>query len=85
MRHVKDILPGVVEKETGRWMGHRPTLYDFLPALGPAPGADNIFLAFGHHHLGLTLSAITAELIVDMIANRPTRIDVNPFLLDRFQ
>ena len=84
-RHVEDILPGIAERETGRWMGHRPTLYDFLPALGPAPGVDNIYLAFGHHHLGLTLSAITAELIVAMIDNKPTQINTEPFLLDRFQ
>lgn len=85
LRHVEDILPGVAERETGRWMGHRPTMYDFLPALGPAPGAKNIYLAFGHHHLGLTLSAITAELIVDMIDGKPTTLDLSPFLLDRFQ
>lgn len=85
MQHVEDILPGIAEHETGRWMGHRPTLYDFLPALGPAPDTENIYLAFGHHHLGLTLSAITAELVVELIGNQPTKIDINPFLLHRFQ
>jgi glycine/D-amino acid oxidase-like deaminating enzyme len=28
-RHVADILPGKAENETARWIGHRPTLYDF--------------------------------------------------------
>lgn len=84
-RHVADILPGIVNEETGRWMGHRPTLADFLPALGTAPGFDNLHLAFGHHHLGLTLSAISGEIIGDLLTTGNAPIDIDAFSLARFQ
>lgn len=46
-----------------RWYGARPTLPDYLPAIGRWPGADNLSYAFGHQHLGLTLATTTAELV----------------------
>lgn len=45
-----------------RWMGSRPTLPDYLPAIGRVPDG-RIYYAFGHHHLGLTLAAVTAEMV----------------------
>jgi D-amino-acid dehydrogenase len=65
-------------------MGHRPTLCDFRPVLGRAPGVDNVFLAFGHHHLGLTLSAVTGEIMGALIAGDEVPIDLAPFALERF-
>ncbi len=84
-RHVQDILPGVTQGETGRWMGHRPTLADFRPALGPVEGFDNLVAAFGHHHLGLTLSAVTADIVAPLIESGQAPIDLAPFLLSRFK
>ncbi|HEY3785124.1 MAG TPA: FAD-binding oxidoreductase [Steroidobacteraceae bacterium] len=66
------------------WMGPRPTLPDYLPAIGRAPGPANLFYAFGHQHLGLTLSAVTAELVAELVMGRPTRFDVSAFDLARF-
>lgn len=43
------------------WMGHRPCLPDTLPVLGPLPGHPALWAAFGHGHLGLTMSAVTGE------------------------
>jgi D-amino-acid dehydrogenase len=40
--------------------------------------------AFGHAHLGLTMSAITAELIAALAADRATAIDLAPFAVERF-
>ncbi|MES2021856.1 MAG: FAD-binding oxidoreductase [Pseudomonadota bacterium] len=67
-----------------RWMGSRPTLPDYLPAIGRSRRADNLFYAFGHQHLGLTLAPVTAEIIVGMIGGHPNRIDMAPFDLERF-
>ncbi|MCD6007496.1 NAD(P)/FAD-dependent oxidoreductase [Halomonas sp. IOP_31] len=47
------------------WMGFRPSLPDSLPIIDHVYGG-RVLLAFGHHHLGLTQSAITAELIADL-------------------
>lgn len=66
------------------WMGPRPTLPDYLPAIGRAPGHHELFYALGHQHLGLTLAAVTAELIAQLVGGRQPRFDVAPFDLRRF-
>lgn len=67
-----------------RWMGARPTLPDYLPALGRSRRARNLLYAFGHQHLGLTLAPITAELVVAMADEAIPSIDLAPFDLERF-
>ncbi len=73
-------LPGDVRSE---WMGHRPSLPDGLPVIGPAPGIDNLLLAFGHQHLGLTLGPLTGRILADLVAGRDPGIDLAPFRADR--
>jgi len=65
------------------WMGYRPTLPDHLPVMGRAPDGRNIFFAFGHQHLGLTLAPITAELVESQISSGASPIELAPFNLDR--
>lgn len=67
-----------------QWMGARPTLPDYLPAIGRLPHAPNILYAFGHQHLGLTLAAITGDLIAQLATNSPTAVSLAPFDLQRF-
>ncbi|SFG35784.1 D-amino-acid dehydrogenase [Novosphingobium sp. CF614] len=67
-----------------RWMGPRPTLPDYLPAIGRARDAANLFYAFGHQHLGLTLSAITAEGVAALAGGDEPPIPLAPFALERF-
>jgi len=68
----------------GRWHGCRPTLPDFLPAIGRLPGQPRVLAAFGHQHIGLTTAALTGQLIADLIGHVPTAIDVAAFAPDRF-
>ena len=70
-RQTRILFPGVTGKATSRWMGERPTLPDFRPAIGRAPGLDNVYCAYGHQHLGLTLAAATGRLIVSMMDKTP--------------
>jgi D-amino-acid dehydrogenase len=67
-----------------RWMGARPTLPDYLPAIGRSRRADNLLYAFGHQHLGLTLAPATAELVAALVDGRTPGVDLNPFDLERF-
>jgi D-amino-acid dehydrogenase len=67
-----------------RWMGARPTLPDYLPAIGRSRRANNLLYAFGHQHLGLTLAPITAELVAALAADEAPAVDLAPFDLDRF-
>lgn len=68
-----------------RWMGHRPSLPDSLPVIGRARGRDNVYLAFGHGHLGLTMAAATGSLVADLAAGRVPPVDLAPFSAERFQ
>jgi D-hydroxyproline dehydrogenase len=71
------------ELEGASWVGARPVLPDYLPGIGRVSGTP-IFYAIGHHHIGLTIAAVTAELIADMVAERQPRIPVSAFDLNRF-
>lgn len=82
-QHVRELgLP--VRGEPTRWFGARPTLPDYLPAIGRCRAVDNVLYAFGHQHLGLTLAAITGELIAQLAAGEATDVALAPFDLARF-
>ena len=66
------------------WVGPRPVLPDYLPGIGRVPGGARLFYAIGHHHLGLTLAPVTAELLVALVAGREPAYDVGAFDLRRF-
>jgi D-amino-acid dehydrogenase len=67
-----------------RWMGCRPTMPDYLPALGPAPGLNNVWFDFGHQHLGLSLAARSGRITADLISGRDPGLDLKPFRANRF-
>jgi D-amino-acid dehydrogenase len=74
-----------VQGPFARWHGARPTLPDYLPAIGRAAAVGNLFYAFGHQHLGLTLAPLTGELVAALMAERAPAIALQPFSLDRFR
>jgi D-amino-acid dehydrogenase len=82
-RHLSEL--GVrLEGPVAEWMGARPTLPDYLPAIGASRRASNLYYAFGHQHLGLTLAAVTGELVGALMGGATPAVDLNPFDLDRF-
>jgi D-amino-acid dehydrogenase len=66
------------------WVGPRPVLPDYLPAMGRVAAAPNVLYAFGHQHIGLTLCAVTARTMADMVAGRKPPVDVSAFDLKRW-
>ena len=79
----KELLPQLKTHED-EWLGFRPTLPDFLPILGPSLKNENIIYAFGHHHLGWTLGAITGKIISGIVAGEKTNLDLSPYSSKRF-
>ncbi|MCK0745993.1 NAD(P)/FAD-dependent oxidoreductase [Chromohalobacter nigrandesensis] len=84
--------------EATPWMGFRPSLPDSLPVIDSAKDG-RVLLAFGHHHLGLTQAAVTAELIAGLAMQGSTEAgasrrtppatdqalpELTPYRLDRF-
>jgi D-amino-acid dehydrogenase len=68
VRHFKDVFPGVGGAERSRWIGERPTLPDYRPAIGRAPRLANVYCGYGHQHVGLTLATATGRLIERQMA-----------------
>lgn len=77
-------LPGLGADVTREWLGHRPSMPDSKPVIGRSPVLGNVFFAFGHGHLGLTMSARTGQLVDDLVSGRLPNIDLSPYRADRF-
>ena len=74
-------LPAQPEQE---WLGFRPTCPDALPIIGFSTTSESILYAFGHHHLGLTLSGITGKLIAELANGEEPSHNIVPFSPRRF-
>ena len=82
-RTAKKLLPTLVDHDS-EWTGFRPSFPDSMPIIGPSPSDDHVFYAFGHGHIGLTLSGITGKLMSEMVNNQEPSIDITAFRADRF-
>ena len=76
-------LPGLDERVTSEWQGFRPSLPDSLPVISRARRHANVYLAFGHQHVGLTLGPLTGRIIADLVAGRDPGLDLAPYRPDR--
>ncbi|HKU98208.1 MAG TPA: FAD-dependent oxidoreductase [Vineibacter sp.] len=83
-RHARALIPALTADPASTWMGPRPSHPDSKPVIGRSPQFANVFFAFGHDHIGLALAGITGKLIGELVAGRPTSIDLTPFRPDRF-
>jgi glycine oxidase len=67
------------------WAGLRPATDDLLPVLGPSPTVAGVLYAAGHFRSGILLSALTGEVIADLVMGRMPAIDLAPFSPARFR
>ena len=80
----KKILPLNQKVETEAWAGSRPCMPDMKPVIGAAGKHNNLWFAFGHGHQGFTLGPITGRIIEELLHNKPTVVDIQPFDAQRF-
>ena len=80
----RTLLPLADRVDGKPWMGVRPCTPDMLPIIGPMPGQDGIWCAFGHAHQGLTLGPTTGRLVADMMTGETPFVDPSPYRPDRF-
>lgn len=82
------MIPGLArehaEERVSVWMGHRPSMPDSLPVLGPSRASPDVIYAFGHGHVGMTAAPMTGKIVAALIAGRPAPIDIAPFAARRF-
>jgi glycine oxidase len=67
------------------WAGLRPATRDLLPVLGFSPSVSNVLWAAGHFRSGILLSAITGEIIADLIKGRRPAVELGAFSAARFK
>ena len=89
---VEHVLEGALkvcpamEEASISWVitGLRPATPDEIPILGPVPGLDGAFISAGHMRKGITLAAMSGEMIADSIVGNEPRLPIEPFSLSRF-
>ncbi|MDD4944284.1 D-amino acid dehydrogenase [Rhodoferax sp.] len=65
---VQQCFPAVRTESVVPWAGLRPMMPNLMPRVGRGRAAC-VFYNTGHGHLGLTLSAMTADMIGNIVAN----------------
>ena len=61
------------------WAGLRPATTDGVPYIGRHPEIKNLSLNVGHFRNGLNMSPTSAQLLVDLILNRPSVVNPEPY------
>jgi D-amino-acid dehydrogenase len=63
---VNRCFPGVSTRQVVPWAGLRPMMPNLMPRVGAGSKA-NVFYNTGHGHLGWTLSAVTADMVSEVV------------------
>lgn len=84
MRDMVRVFPRAqIPTDWSFWMGHRPCFPDSLPVMGPSRHRG-LWFNFGHGHLGLTMSAVSGDILARAVRGEPSNIDLAPFSFARF-
>ena len=65
------------------WAGLRPGTELGIPYIDRHPDIRNLSINAGHFRNGLVMGPASAELMVDLLLNRPTSVDPEPYRLGR--
>ena len=65
------------------WAGIRPGTQDGIPYIDKHPELSNLSINAGHFRNGLAMAPASAQLLADLILERPTSVDPKPYRLDR--
>jgi D-amino-acid dehydrogenase len=82
-KQMSNLFPDMTYDRIDEWMGHRPATADSLPVIGASPKADNIFLGYGHHHIGLSGGPKTGRWLAKLATGVPINTDLSAYAADR--
>lgn len=78
-------LPRTIPAERIKvWMGHRPSMPDGLPCIGPSSASPDILHCFGHGHVGLVAAPRSAALVTALLSGTSAPIPPGPYSPRRF-
>ena len=82
VRKLTALWPAANDEIEFRWAGTFDTTSDGLPLIGPVPGMNGVYAAYGYGGNGITFSFLAAQLIGNLIAGSSSRL-LTDFALDR--
>lgn len=82
-KQMADLFPEMTYDRIDEWMGHRPATADSLPVIGASPNAANIFLGYGHQHIGLSGGPKTGRWLAKLASGVPINTDLSAYAADR--
>ncbi len=86
LTRIQELLPSIADTTINHTRaGLRPWSTDYLPVLGPAPGAEEVIIASGHFRSGILLTPVTARMIADYILKGPESVELGPFAASRLE
>ena len=62
-------FPGINTRHVVPWAGLRPMMPSMMPRVGNGR-LPNVFYNTGHGHLGWTLSAVTADMVAQVLVSK---------------
>lgn len=71
------------EEKANAACGLRPCTPDGLPYIGKSSKCKNLTIATGHAMMGWSLGPATGKLVSEIISDKDTSLDLNPFHPDR--
>ena len=72
---VEQCFPNINTRSVVPWAGLRPMMPNMMPRVGKGHAA-NVFYNTGHGHLGWTLSAVTADMLGNVVAHTARAVQV---------
>jgi glycine oxidase len=63
------------------WAGLRPGTEHGIPYIDKHPEIDNLYINAGHFRNGLAMGPASAQLMVNLVLNRPTQVAPEPYQL----
>ena len=84
-RHAAEYVDGLrPARGAVEWAGLRPITSDGLPVIGEVPGRPGLFVATGHHMLGVTLGPATGEALAPLVLEDRLADVLKPLTPGRF-
>lgn len=83
---IQDVMPALSDQPVlETWSGLRPGTIDNLPTVGPDPRVTHGYLwGAGHASSGMMQIPATAKVLVDLVSDRPPRLDIRQLSIERY-
>ena len=78
-KNAQKLFADIKYDDITEWLGHRPTTANSLPLIGRVKNFKNVFVGFGHQHVGLTGGAKTGRILAELLDEREPNIQLSWF------